>query len=80
MDHWQDITLALGSLILSLALVPSIMSKNKPALWTAILTCLTLAVFTVTYASLSLWYATVTTALASSFWGVLAAQKLAQRK
>jgi uncharacterized membrane protein len=75
MHGWQDIILALGSLVLAAALIPSIMSAHKPALWTSGSTGLALAVFAVTYASLSLWYATVTTALSALLWGVLGVQK-----
>ena len=80
MHHWQDITLAVGSLIFAIALVPSIMSKDKPALWTSTVTGGVLIVFTGTYASLSLWYATFTTALAAILWIVLALQKILQNK
>jgi len=76
MHDWQDIVLALGSLILAAALIPSVTSEHKPALWTSISTCIVLAIFAGTYASLSLWYASFTTALAALLWAVLAVQKL----
>lgn len=74
MHHWQDIVLAIGSLVFALALLPSVLGKDKPALWTSALTCLVLAVFTATYASLSLWYATFTVVLTAILWGILAVQ------
>ena len=80
MHHWQDIVIGIGSLIFAAALVPSVLSKDKPALWTSITTGIVLAVFTATYASLSLWYATFTTSLAALLWIVLAVQKLTQPK
>lgn len=76
MHSWQDIVLAIGSLVFAIALIPSLLSKDKPALLTSGSTSLVLFVFTITYASLSLWYATVTTALSAALWGVLALQKL----
>jgi hypothetical protein len=79
MHHWQDIVLAIGSFVFALALIPSIISKDKPALWTSLLTGSVLFVFTVTYATLSLWYATVTTAFSASLWVVLAIQKILQK-
>jgi hypothetical protein len=80
MHGWQDIVLATGSLILSAALIPSVMSDHKPALWTSSLTCLTLAAFAVTYAYLSLWYAAFTTTLGALLWGVLALQRLMKQR
>jgi len=76
MHAWQDIILAVGSLILAVALLPSIMSQHKPDLWTSSLTCVVLFIFSITYASLSLWYATCTTTLAALLWGILFVQKL----
>jgi hypothetical protein len=78
--HWQDIVLAAGALIFSAALVPSIISEHKPALLTSGLTFCVLAVYTVTYASLSLWYTTFAVGLNALFWGILAIQKIRQSK
>jgi len=78
MHGWQDIVLAIGTLIFSAALLPSIFSNYKPAIWTCITTGLVLAVFVVTYASLSLWYATITAVLNAILWFILAGQKLLQ--
>jgi hypothetical protein len=75
MHGWQDIVLALGSLVLAAALIPSIMSHHKPALWTSGSTGLVLAAFAVTYATLSLWYAAITTGLSALLWFVLGIQK-----
>ena len=80
MHHWQDIALAVGSLTLAVALIPSVLGKDKPALWTSAVTGTVLVVFTATYASLSLWYATFTTALAAALWIVLAVQKISQNR
>lgn len=71
---WQDIILAVGSLIFAVALVPSIMSSDKPALGTSVTTGLVLTVFAFTYFSLSLWYAAVTTAITGLLWIILAVQ------
>lgn len=76
MHSWQDIVLAIGSLIFDIALIPSIKGKDKPAVWTSCLYALVLITFTFAYASLSLWYATVTTVITAALWGVLALQKL----
>ena len=76
MHTWQDIVLAIGSLVLAGALIPSIASKDKPALWTSVVTGTVLAVFTVVYGSLSLWYATITTGITTLLWAALALQKI----
>jgi hypothetical protein len=55
MNEWQDIVISAGALILALALWPSILSKDKPALWTSLVTGAVLFVFALTYGSLSLW-------------------------
>lgn len=76
MHDWQDIVLAVGALIFSLALIPSITSEHKPALWTSGITFAVLAIYTVTYASLSFWYTTFAVGLNALCWGILAVQKL----
>jgi len=74
--RWQDIVLAIGSLLLAVALIPSLRSEDKPALTTSLLTASCLAVFAVVYASLELWYSTTTTSLTSFLWFILAYQRL----
>ena len=76
MMRWQDVVLATGSLLLAAALVPTLRSAHKPALWTCLITAACLSVFTVVYGSLALWYSTGTTALTSLCWWTLAAQRL----
>ena len=78
MHNWQDIVLSIGSLMFVIALIPSVLGKDKPALATSFMTGLVLVVFTVTYATLSLKYTTVTTALSAILWLILAVQKARQ--
>jgi hypothetical protein len=73
--RWQDLVLAGGSLLLAAALVPTLRSSHKPALWTCLITAACLSMFTVVYGSLSLWYSTGTTALTSLCWWILAYQR-----
>lgn len=80
MQHWQDIVLSIGSLILAAALLPSVLHKDKPALSTSLMTGSVLLVFTVTYSSLGLWYATATTFLTGLLWLILALQKISQSR
>ena len=72
---WQDIIIAVGQWIFLIALLPSIVSKNKPALSTSILTGTVLGVFAFTYATLGFWTSTISTILVSGAWITLAVQK-----
>jgi hypothetical protein len=76
MHNWQDIVLAIGSILFSIALIPSIISKEKPAVWTSITTALVLLTFAFVYASLKLWYAMFTITINALFWVILAVQKM----
>ena len=76
MHHWQDIVLALGSLVFSAALLPSIRSKHKPHISTSLLTAGVLLVYVIVYATLSLWYTMVAMALNATLWLILAGQRV----
>lgn len=65
---------------MALALLPSILSNDKPALWTSIIMVAVLYVFSLTYISLELWFAAATTALTATLWVVLAVQKMMQAR
>jgi hypothetical protein len=80
MHSWQDIVISVGSLVFAVALIPSVVGQDKPALSTSLTTGIVLTVFTVTYASLDLWYATITTAGAAILWSILAIQKIRQAR
>jgi hypothetical protein len=67
----QDIILTSGSVILLLALFPTLLAKEKPAPTTSLLTFSVLAVFSLVYLSLSLNFAATSAALTSACWFVL---------
>lgn len=73
---WQDGVLTGGSAIFVIALVPSVISKDKPALSTSLMTGSVLIVFAFVYVTLSLWFSAVTTAIIGILWFILATQKL----
>ncbi len=75
---WQDFVLAVCSLTFTLALIPSIRGKEKPALTTSLLTSLVLVTVAVTYATLSLWFAVAAAFLNLLAWLILAVQKFNQ--
>lgn len=72
---WQDIILSVGSWIFTIALIPSVLSKDKPALSSSLTTGSVLAVYAVTYLTLSLWTAAASTVLVAGMWFTLAVQK-----
>ena len=72
---WQDIILSVGSWIFAVALIPSVVSKDKPALSSSLMTGSVLGVYAVTYVSLSLWVAAASTVLVAGMWFTLAVQK-----
>jgi hypothetical protein len=76
--EWQDLVLGAGSVVFSIALIPSLLGREKPALGTSVLTGSALTAFIAVYASLSLWFSTVTTAVTALCWWTLAYQKVRQ--
>lgn len=77
---WQDIIFTVGGMVFTVALIPSILGKNKPAFFTSIVTAATLTVFSFAYFSLGLMFSSAAVATTSIAWYILAAQKLFQRK
>lgn len=73
--EWQDIVLSVGSWIFTIALIPSVLSKDKPALSSSLMTGSVLVVYAVTYLTLSLWTAAASTVLVAGVWFTLAVQK-----
>ena len=72
---WQDAILGGGGLGFLLALIPSLLSPNKPSVWTSLATGSILVAYTVAEISLGLPFAAATSAATASLWFVLAAQK-----
>ena len=77
---WQDWVITLGSLIFVLALFPSVLGKDKPALSTSLMTGTVLVIFALVYLTLSLWTSAVTTFLTGTLWFILAIQKIISNK
>lgn len=72
---WQDAVLTLGSILLLVALVPSLLGKDKPASATSLVTGAVLLSFAATYWTLGLSFSGVVTAASGVCWLALAAQK-----
>jgi hypothetical protein len=78
--QWQDVAITIGTVIFVIALVPSILSKDKPAVPTSMMTGSVLVVFTVVYISLALWFSAIATGVTAILWYILALQVLLRRK
>jgi hypothetical protein len=77
---WQDYVFAVGSFIFSIALIPAIISKDKPPISTSLTTGIILAVFIFCYASLGLWLSACSGSLTAIAWFILFFQKIYQNK
>lgn len=76
----QDYIFTAGTIIFILALFPSILGKDKPAITTSLLTATTLFVFALTYISLELWFTSALTFVTSALWYTLAAQEFIKKR
>lgn len=77
---WQDWVLSAGQWVFIAALIPTVISHDKPALTTSLITGTVAVIFALTFATLSLWIAALSTLLTSATWFVLAYQKYRQNK
>ncbi len=77
--HWQEVVLTIGQVIFIVALFPSILSKDKPALQTSMLTAAVAFSIAVVYVTLSVPFAAISAALNGMLWLVLAIQKWTSR-
>ncbi len=73
--HWQDVVLTIGQIIFIIALFPSIVGKDKPALQTSILTSAVAFSVAIVYITLSVQFAAISAGLNGIFWLILAVQK-----
>jgi hypothetical protein len=73
---WQDIIISAGGVFFTVALIPSLIGKNKPAVGTSVPTSIILFVMILTYASLGLWMSAVMNAVMCFLWAVLAFQQI----
>lgn len=72
---WQDIILTGAQIFFAISLLPSIFSKDKPALATSALTSFMLYVIGYVNYTLTLYGASLGLFLVATLWGVLAIQK-----
>ncbi|MEK7093701.1 MAG: hypothetical protein AAB927_04450 [Patescibacteria group bacterium] len=73
--QWQDIAISIAQWAAVAALVPSIFSKDKPALSSSLLTCACVATFMVSYLTLGLIVSGISAASLLLAWVILAYQQ-----
>lgn len=72
---WQDIVPIVGNIIFTLALLPSILSSQKPHRWSCALTAGVLFAYVVTFWSQTLWYWSLATVATATAWTILLVQR-----
>ena len=77
---WQDIVVAVSVLAFNIALIPSVLGKQKPRLATSITTALFLIPQIIAFVSLELWYASAMAFINAGLWVVLALQQMRRNR
>lgn len=72
---WQDMVFTVGNIIFAGSLIPSILSDDKPSVWTSFPTAAFLYLFAYTYITMSLWGSAFAIGLVAICWTILAIQK-----
>ena len=68
---WQDYVISMGQIVFIIALIPSILSDNKPAMSTSFTTAAVLSTFVFCFASLGLIFAAITSGGSALAWWIL---------
>ena len=77
---WQDAVITIGTICFIVALMPSLLTKNKPSIWTSSFTGASLYVLSWTYFSLDLVFSAVVALVLAAEWTILAAQVVRLRQ
>ena len=80
MNNWHDVVLSVSVLAFNIALLPSLLGKQKPRVATSLLTALFIVPEIIVFFSLSLWYSFAMALLNAIFWSILAIQRYRQIK
>ena len=73
--QWQDIAISVAQWVAIVAMLPSVFSKDKPALSSSLLTVGSVIVFFVSYLTLGLFVSALSAAVLLVTWLVLAYQQ-----
>jgi hypothetical protein len=72
---WQDFVIASAQLAFLLAMIPTLLGPDKPALLTSLSTAFIVSIVAVTQLTLSLWFTFLVATLHAMLWALLAIQK-----
>ena len=78
--RWQDIVIAVVQVAFVFSMLPSILSKSKPALITSTSNVVLVLIITFCLLTLKLWFSAASALAIAITWGVLAVQKLGSSK
>lgn len=78
--QWQDVVFLIGQMIFNISLIPSILSKDKPALATSLITTIVIFVYVFVFSTLSLWVSSMAVASTGFMWSILAYQKWKEKR
>lgn len=78
--QWQDLVFSIGNWMFSVALIPTILGKEKPALSTSTVNSVVLFIFGFAFTTLSLWLSAASISLNGILWAILAFQKYRKDK
>jgi hypothetical protein len=73
--RWQDIVIAVAQISFVFAMLPSIVSKDKPAFATSVMNVFLVCAISFSLLTLHLWLSAITAITIAVTWGVLAFQK-----
>lgn len=73
---WQDLVISIGQFVFIISMIPSILSQYKPDIKTSLPTGLILMVFTISFLSMGMYMASISSFLTSVCWLILFYQKL----
>ena len=72
---WQDFIIGIGQWFFAASIIPSIISRNKPSVWTSLPTAILLLIFSYAHFTLGLYCSMVSSIVVSTMWVILFIQK-----
>lgn len=72
---WQDMVPIIGNIVFAVALIPSILSKQKPHRLSCAMTAGVLFLYAGTFWTITLWYWSLATLVTATAWTILLFQR-----
>lgn len=76
---WQDLVFGIGSILFIFALIPTLKGTKKPDPTTSAITATVLFMFSCTYWTLELYFASVTSYITAILWLLILTQTVGKR-